>query len=61
MRGNVVTLNDMVKKNSLYGKGEKPLTFKQAIKLAGNTPHLTHKQIDELRRKEKLKKQNLKK
>jgi hypothetical protein len=48
--------NNMGKKNSLNGKGEKPLSFRQAILLAGNTPHLTHKQIDELRKKGLLKK-----
>lgn len=35
-------------------KQEKPLTFKQAILLAGNTPRLTHKQIDELKKQGKL-------
>jgi len=46
--------NSMVKKTSPYNKGEKPMSFRQAITLAANTPHLTHKQIDELRKKEKL-------
>ncbi len=34
---------------------EKPMAFRDAILLAGNTPHLTHKQIDELRKNGKLK------
>lgn len=61
MRGNVVKQDDMAKKKELYAEGQKPLTFKQAIKLAANTPHLTHKQIIELRKQEKLKKQQEKK
>jgi len=36
-------------------ESEKVMTFRQAIILAGNTPHLTHKQIDELRKKGLLK------
>ena len=46
--------NSMTKKTSPSNKGEKPMSFRQAITLAANTPHLTHKQIDELRKKEKL-------
>ena len=54
MRCNTINPNDMAKKNSLYGKGDKPMSFKQAMAMAVNTPYLTHKQIDELRKKEKL-------
>jgi hypothetical protein len=35
---------------------QKPLSFRQAIELAANTPRLTHKEIDELRKQQKLKK-----
>jgi hypothetical protein len=45
--------NSMGKKESIYAEGEKPLTFRQAILLAANTPHKTHKQIDEERKKQK--------
>lgn len=55
MRGNVSKSDIMAKKKRLNADGEKPLTFKQAILLAANTPHMTHKQIDELRKKEKEK------
>lgn len=55
MRGNVLKSDIMAKKKRLNADGDKPLTFRQAILLAANTPHLTHKQIDELRKKEKLK------
>lgn len=58
MRGNVIKSKNMAKKKPLYAEGEKPLTFKQAITLAANTPHLTHKQIVELRKKERLEKKN---
>ena len=51
MRCNAINSNNMAKKVN-----QKPMTFRQAILLAVNTPHLTHKQIDELRRKEKLSK-----
>jgi len=44
----------MAKKKPLYEKGEKPVSFRQAMRLAVNTPYLTHKQIDELRKKEKI-------
>ena len=54
MRGNTATSNIMAKKKGLYAEGEKPLTFRQAILLAGNTPRLTHKQIDELKKQGKL-------
>ena len=37
---------------------KKPMAFKDAIRLALHTPHLTHKQLDELRKKEKLLKQS---
>lgn len=56
MRGNVIKSYSMAKKKEPNAQGAKPLTFKQAIMLAVNTPHLTHKQIDELRKQEKLKK-----
>jgi len=55
MRGNAVKTNSMAKKKTSKVGDEKPLTFKQAITLAANTPHLTHKQIDELRKQGKLK------
>jgi hypothetical protein len=42
---------NMAKNNSLYGRGEKPLTFRQAMKRMLNMPKLTHKQIDELKKK----------
>lgn len=42
----------MAKKKPIYAEGEKPLTFKQAIKLAARTPHRTHKQIIEAKIKE---------
>lgn len=48
---------DMAKK---LDKGEKPMSFRQAIWLALHTPHLTHKEIDRMRREEKLKKQEAK-
>ena len=54
MRGNTATTNNMAKKKGLYAEGEKPMTFRQAILLAANTPRLTHKQIDELRKQGKL-------
>ena len=54
MRCSVIQSNSMAKKTSPYNRGEKPMSFRQAIELAANTPHLTHKQIDELRKKEKL-------
>ena len=53
----------MAKKETVRDKAGKPLTFKQAITLAANTPHLTHKEIDRLRKEGKLFKddKNLKK
>lgn len=51
MRYNAIQSNDMAKKVN-----RKPMSFRQAIELAANTPHLTHKQIDELRKQGKLKK-----
>lgn len=39
------------------GEEKKPISFKEAIKLAGKTKHLTHKQLDAIR-KEQKKKQN---
>ena len=44
----------MAKKESVREKGQKPLTLKQAITLAVNTPYRTHKQLDELRKQGKL-------
>jgi len=32
----------------------KPMAFREAIYLAAHTPHMTHKQLDELRKREKL-------
>ena len=58
MNGNAVKSNLMAKKKALYAEGEKPLTFKQAIWLATHTPHKTHKQIIEERKKEKLNRAN---
>jgi hypothetical protein len=37
-------------------KNRKSMTFEQAIRLALATPRLTHRQIDELKKKNKLKK-----
>ena len=53
MRGNAVQSNAMAKKNSLKNKDEKPMSFKQAITGILEMPYLTHKQIDELRKKQK--------
>jgi hypothetical protein len=45
---NAVNPNDMAKKVN-----QKPMAFRDAILLALHTPHLTHKQIIEQRKKEK--------
>jgi len=45
---------DMAKKVN-----QKPMAFRAAIFLATHTPHLTHKQIDELRKQGKLKKKSM--
>ena len=39
---------------------DKPMAFRDAIWLALHTPRLTHKEIDELRKKEKLIRKNKK-
>ena len=49
MRCNTIQTNNMAKKVN-----QKPMAFRDAILLASHTPHLTHKQIDEIRKKEKL-------
>lgn len=46
MSGIAVQSKLMAKKKVVYAEGEQPLTFSQAIWLAGHTPHRTHKQID---------------
>ena len=46
--------NIMAKKKTLTNKGDKPMSFKKAIGLAIETPHLTRKQIDELKKQGKL-------
>lgn len=49
MRCNPIQSNIMAKKVN-----QKPMAFRDAILLAANTPHLTHKQIDELRKQGKI-------
>ncbi len=49
MQCNTINQNDMAKKVN-----QKPMAFRAAISLAAHTPHMTHKQLDELRKKEKL-------
>ena len=51
MSYNAVNSNSMAK-----SKNQKPMAFREAIALALETPRLTHKQIDELRKQGKLKK-----
>ena len=53
MRCNAIQSNIMAKKVN-----QKPMAFRDAILLAANTPHLTHKQIDELRKQGKIPKKN---
>lgn len=54
MRSGAIQPNNMAKKTTLKNKGAKPMSFKQAMKIAVNTPYRTHKEIDELRKSGKL-------
>ncbi len=60
MRSSAMKSTVMAKRKVIYAKEETPLTFEHAIWLALHTPHKTHKQILEERKKEKLSKKNKK-